>query len=184
MQEPSSMPASSMVFIRGWMPPILISSDIRYLPLGLRSASIGVSLPRRVKSSSSSSTPMVWAMASRCSTALVEPPRAMVTLIAFSNAARVMMSEGLMSCSSSCMMASPALRQSSTFSWEMASWAELLGRLMPIASIAEAMVLAVYMPPQEPGPGIAVSSICFSSISDTLPAAWPPTASKTEMILV
>jgi hypothetical protein len=39
-------------------------------------------------------------MASRCSTALVEPPTAMMTTIAFSNAARVMMSRGLMSRSS------------------------------------------------------------------------------------
>jgi hypothetical protein len=30
---------------------------------------------------------------------------------------------------------------------------------MPKASIAEAMVLAVYMPAQEPGPGIAVRSM-------------------------
>ena len=55
---------------------------------------------------------------------------------------------------------------------------------MPKASIAEAIVLAVYIPPQEPGPGIAVSSICFSSMSETDPAACSPTASKTEMMFV
>ena len=36
---------------------------------------------------------------------------------------------------------------------ETASCAELFGRLMPSASMAEAIVLAVYMPPQLPGPG-------------------------------
>ncbi len=41
------------------------------------------------------------AMARRCSTALVEPPSAMMMTIAFSNAARVMMSRGLMSAFSS-----------------------------------------------------------------------------------
>ena len=123
---------------------------------------------------------MVWAMASRCSTALVEPPRAMTTLMAFSKAGRVMMSEGLMSLAMRFATAAPARSQSPSLAWEIASWAELLGRLMPSASMAEAMVLAVYMPPQEPGPGMAVSSICFSSISETLPAAWPPTASNTE----
>ena len=41
------------------------------------------------------------AMASRCSTALVEPPSAITTVIAFSKAARVMMSRGLMSALSS-----------------------------------------------------------------------------------
>ena len=46
--------------------------------------------------------------------------------------------------------------------------------------MAEAMVLAVYMPPQLPGPGIAVRSISSRPASETLPAAWAPTASKTE----
>ncbi len=55
--------------------------------------------------------------------------------------------------------ASPARRQSASLSGDTASCAELLGRLMPSASIAEAMVFAVYMPPQDPGPGIAVRSI-------------------------
>ena len=56
-------------------------------------------------------------------------------------------------------VASPARRQSSFFSALIAICAELLGRLMPSASIAEAMVLAVYMPPQEPGPGMELASI-------------------------
>ena len=49
--------------------------------------------------------------------------------------------------------AAPARAQSSRFCAETASWAELFGRLMPSASIAEAIVLAVYMPPQRTGPG-------------------------------
>ena len=40
--------------------------------------------------------------------------------------------------------------------------AELLGKLMPSASIADAIVFAVYMPPHEPAPGIATSSICLT----------------------
>ena len=51
--------------------------------------------------------------------------------------------------------AAPARRQSSIFAGEMAFCAELFGRLMPSASMARAMVLAVYMPPQEPAPGMA-----------------------------
>ena len=51
--------------------------------------------------------------------------------------------------------AAPARWQSSFLALETAFWAELLGRLMPRASMALAMVLAVYMPPQEPGPGMA-----------------------------
>ena len=53
-----------------------------------------------------------------------------------------------------------------------------------MASMADAIVLAVYMPPQDPGPGIAVSSICFTSIRSRSPRAWAPTASNTEIISV
>ena len=50
------------------------------------------------------------------------------------------------------------------------------------ASMAEAMVLAVYMPEQDPGPGIEVRSTKLSWCSVTVPCATPPTASKTETI--
>jgi len=115
----------------------------------------------RLKSSIDSSTPAACAIATRCSTALVEPPRAMTSVIAFSKAARVMMSRGRMSRSSRCITASEARRQSAFLSSETAAWAELSGRLMPSASMAEAIVLAVYMPPQEPGPGMAHCSTAW-----------------------
>ena len=60
-----------------------------------------------------------------------------------SNAARVMMSRGFTPFFNMAMTAAPARAQSSRFSWPMASWAELLGRLMPSASIAEAIVFGV-----------------------------------------
>ena len=41
-------------------------------------------------------TPAVRAIASRCSTALVDPPTAMITLMAFSNASLVSRSKGRM----------------------------------------------------------------------------------------
>ena len=53
------------------------------------------------------------------------------------------------------------------------------GRLIPRASAAAAIVFAVYMPPQAPGPGQAWRSMQWSSSSPILPAAWAPTASKT-----
>ena len=56
--------------------------------------------------------------------------------------------------------------------------AELLGRLIPIASIAEAIVLAVYIPPQEPAPGIDLDSISSNCSSLMLLEARCPTASK------
>ena len=53
------------------------------------------------------------------------------------------------------------------------------GRLMPSASKAELIVLAVYMPPHEPVPGIARRSISSKSVLLMLPAVNWPTASKT-----
>ena len=53
------------------------------------------------KSARSKGQPAALDMASRCSTALVLPPRAMTVVMAFSNALGVIMSRGLMSCFSS-----------------------------------------------------------------------------------
>ena len=142
-----------------------------YLPEGLKSASTGTRLPMRVKSSMVSLTPAMWAMARRCSTALVEPPMAITTVMAFSNAFFVMMSCGRIPARARATAAAPARRQSSFFSSLMAIWEELFGRLMPSASMAEAIVFAVYMPPQEPGPGIEHASIVCRPLSSSLPAA-------------
>ncbi len=77
------------------------------------------------KSSIVSGTSTARAMAIRCSTALVEPPRAMTTTMAFSNALRVMMSRGLMSRSSSMRIAAPARRHSSSLAGSSAGIDEL-----------------------------------------------------------
>ena len=42
---------------------------------------------------------------------------------------------------------------------------------MPIASNADDIVLAVYMPPQEPAPGMAFRSMASSSSFGSLPAS-------------
>ena len=160
------------------MPPMATSSLMRKRPLGFKSASTGTRAPMRVKSSSFSATPAVWAMARRWSTALVEPPRAMTTVMAFSKASFVMMSSGRMPRLMRSKTAMPAARASAALAGEVAFCAELLGKDMPRASMALAMVLAVYMPPQEPAPGMAFSSISASSRSSSWPLACSPTASK------
>jgi len=86
------------------------------------------------------------AIASRCNTALVEPPRAMTTVIAFSMDARVTICRGVMPRLIRLTTASPARPQSSRFCPEMASCAELLGKAHSHRLDAEAMVLAVYIP--------------------------------------
>ena len=60
-----------------------------------------------------------------------------------------------------------------------------LGRLMPSASNDELIVLAVYMPPQEPLPGIARRSIWQKSSSLMLPALnWPTASNGLTMVSV
>ena len=154
-QSPCRNPASSSIFMTAGTPPMLYRSSITYFPLGLRSARKGVRSLMRWKSSMVRGTPTAFAMAIRWSTALVEPPRIVMTVMAFSNASLVMMSRGFRSRSINKRMAAPTRAHSSRLAGLLAGIEELKGRLMPIASIAEAMVLAVYIPPHAPGPGHA-----------------------------
>ena len=89
--------SSSSSFITAGVPPTLCKSSCTYLPLGRRSARYGTRSLVRWKSSIVSGTSTARAIAMRCSTALVEPPTAITTAIAFSNASRVITSRGLMS---------------------------------------------------------------------------------------
>jgi len=97
MQSPCSRPATSSVFITCGMPPARCRSTARYLPDGFKSHSTGVLTRTRSKSSITHSTSAAWAMAKKCSTALVEPPVAMMTATAFSIDFLVTMSRGLIS---------------------------------------------------------------------------------------
>lgn len=88
----------------------------------------------------------------------------MTSRTAFSNAFMVMMSLGLMSLLMHTSSAAVALATSATFSacspplpplsfGSHAGIEDEYGTDMPRASMAEAMVFAVYMPPHAPGPG-------------------------------
>ena len=57
------------------------------------------------------------------------------------------------------------------------------GSARPSASIADDMVLAVYMPPQEPAPGHAWRSTSVSCASVIVPALHCPTASNALTIV-
>src|SRR5665647_2765983 len=183
MQSPCSRPALSRVFMTCGMPPARCRSTARYLPLGFRLHSTGVFWRTRSKSSIDHSTPAAWAIARKCSTALVEPPMAMTTATAFSIDFRVTMSRGFRSF----LMASISTVADSLaeFTFSSCGFAMVLekGREMPSASNADDMVLAVYMPPHEPGPGMARRSISSRSSSLRRPAAFSPTASNTLTML-
>ena len=180
MQSPCSIPFSSINFNTAGVPPCACKSSITYFPLGLKSASIGVISPNRIKSSRESSTLAAFAIAIRCITALVEPPRMITRRIAFSNDFFVRMSLGLISFSSNCLTAAAASTISSFFSLLLAGFEEVYGKLIPSASSAAAMVLAVYIPPHAPAPGMACSIICSYSSSEMVPAVFCPSASNAE----
>ncbi len=71
----------------------------------------------------------------------------------------------------------------SAFSASSAAMVDEPLRLIPMASMAEDMVLAVYIPPQAPAPGMAFLSIASSSAWGIFPASYWPTASKTLTML-
>ncbi len=110
---------------------------------------------------------------------MVDPPRAMVTAMAFSNASFTMIWRGRMPFSSRSTTASPERRASSSRRGSTAAGEALPGSDMPSASPTEAMVLAVNMPAQLPSVGQAWRSIRASSSSLRAPAALAPTASNT-----
>src|SRR6266568_4528843 len=92
--SPCSTPCASRIFMTWGTPPARWRSTVTNFPDGFRSHSPGTRARIVSKSSRARCTSAAWAMASRCSTALVEPPMAMVTAMAFSNAWRVRICRG------------------------------------------------------------------------------------------
>src|ERR1700745_125489 len=107
----------------------------------------------------------------------------MITATAFSIERRVMMSRGLRSR----LTASTSTRADSwaepVFSSSGLAMVDEYSKAMPSASKDEDMVLAVYMPPQEPDEGQALRSMPSKSSFDMRPAGNSPTASKAEKIV-
>ena len=75
-------------------------------------------------------------------------------------------------------MALPAAAHSFCLSSLRAGLEEEKGKLIPRASMAEAMVFAVYIPPQAPAPGQECCTMPLKSPSLKLPAIFCPSASK------
>ena len=123
-------------------------------------------------------------MASRCSTALVEPPIAITTVMAFSNASRVIIWRGVMPLSSRLYNSAPDECATSSFRRSMAGMEAAPGIDMPIASMAEDIVFAVNMPAHAPSPGQATRSIAMSSSSDIAPVENAPHASYISCMLM
>ena len=89
------------------------------------------------------------------------------------------MSEGFISLSRRFIIAWPESIQSFCLSSEVASWLLLPGKLIPSASIADAIVFAVYIPPHEPGPLTEIFSTWIKSDSSNSPFENSPVFSQT-----
>ena len=97
IQSPCSKSFSNMNFNTAGTPPTWCRSFIKYLPLGFRSAKKGVLSLILWKSSIVKSISAALAMAKKCSTALVEPPRMAINRKAFSKDFLVTISRGFKS---------------------------------------------------------------------------------------
>mmetsp|Transcript_21758 Transcript_21758/g.68158 ORF Transcript_21758/g.68158 Transcript_21758/m.68158 type:complete len:257 (+) Transcript_21758:443-1213(+) len=164
--------ASSMNFKSAGVPPASCKSSIKCSPQGFMSHNTGVRRRTRSKSSYVSSSSKARAMASKWSTAFVDPPVHMTAAIAFSSEPLVTMSRGFMSCSRACLIAAPTAAHSASF----ASAGVLAdpGSDSPSVSITVAIVFAVNMPPHAPGPGQAHSMTRSCSFAEISPVTSLP----------
>ncbi len=116
----------------------------------------------RALAASQSSIVMGWpasrATAVRCSTVLVEPPKAMSHSMALWMAASLTMSRAQIPCSKSSITFMPACFARRMRSEYTAGMVPLPGSAMPRASVRQFMEFAVNMPEQLPQVGHAVSS--------------------------
>ena len=110
-------------------------------------------------------------MASRCSTAFVEPPLAATLAMVFSMDLRVMICEGRRLARTASINMWPASRVAASLSGEVAGTPESWMGEMPRISPLMAMVLAVNWPPHAPAPGQALASSASSPASSMRPAA-------------
>ncbi len=114
--------------------------------------------------------PNSWAMASRCSTPLVEPPVAATLAMPFSSEARVTIDDGRTSRRTRSMTSSPDLNAACSLRGSSAGIPLSPAGDNPMNSSTMLIVLAVNWPPQAPGPGHAAFSISYSRSSVIFPA--------------
>ncbi len=173
-------------------PPARCTSSMWYFWVeGATLHNCGTLRDMRSMSAMVKSTPASWAAASRCSTVLVEPPMAMSSAMAFSNAALVAMLRGRAEASSCSYqrlarvtMRWPASLNSCSRSLWVASSEPLPGWERPSASVRQFMELAVNMPEQEPQVGQALRSTCSLWASETLGSApWIMASTRSSLMI-
>ena len=180
---PSSSPAPSSRAASSRTPPAACMSVATKRPHGFMSAITGVRALMRSKSSRSSSTPASRATASRCSTALVDPPVATARVTPLVMDARVRICRAVTPRRTRSTARRPQSRATPALAGSVAGTEPLPIGEMPIASKTVAMVLAVNCPPHEPAPGHAARSSSSRSSSLMRPAAHAPIPSNTSWMV-
>ena len=153
--SPCNKPASNNIFNTTGTPPMRSRSVMWNFPPGFMSAICGTFAAMRLKSSRFSSTPASLAIANKCNTAFVLPPKAFASAIAFSNAFFVRMSLGRIPSRNIFTTASPARRASTSRRESIAGAEAEPGNDNPSASPIDDIVFAVNIPPHAPSPGHA-----------------------------
>ena len=174
-----NLPFSSILFITPVTPPALYKSSIKCSPDGDNLQICGVFLAISLKSFNVKSTPASYAIAGKCNAVFEDPPNAISTATAFSNASFVIMSSGLKSAFKTSIICIPAFLASLALSENTAGTVPFPGSPIPSASVKQFIVFAVYIPEQEPQVGQAISSTEFNSFLVIFPVLYSPTASKT-----
>ena len=145
-----------------------------YWPEGRTLATMGVVRARRSKSSRASATPARPAIAGKCTTAFVDPPRAMSTRTAFSKASRVRMRLGRRSSPTMATIRRPAASARRSRRESGAGMAAMPGRVRPRASVRAAIVLAVPITMHVPVEGKSSPWIASRRAASSAPARYSP----------
>ena len=101
---------------------------------------------------------------------MVEPPVAAIEAMPFSRAALVTMCDGRTSRRTRSMISSPVRWAAASLAGSSAGVPLRPAGDSPMNSMTVLIVLAVYWPPQAPGPGHAAFSISRNSSSEIFPA--------------
>ena len=132
-----------------------------------------------MKSSKVNLIPASCAIAGKCNAVFEDPPNAMSTATAFSNASLVKISLGLKSAFKTSIICIPAFLASLALSENTAGTVPFPGSPIPSASVKQFIVFAVYIPAHDPHVGHAISSTEFNSFLLIFPVLYEPTASNT-----
>ena len=161
--SPCNLSFSSNLFITPVTPPALYKSSMKYSPDGDNLQIWRVFCAISLKSLKVKSIPASWAIAGKCNAVLEDPPSAISTATAFSNASLVKISLGLKSAFKTSIICIPAFLASLALSENTAGTVPFPGSPIPSASVKQFIVFAVYIPAHDPQVGQAISSTEFNS---------------------